>query len=118
MDLVHDLLDARVVDRHGVDMGRVDGIVLSSDAGAALRVVAIEVGPSVLARRISRALGRVVEGLEHALGIDAGRPLRIPMSDVLSIGEVVTVNLAFGETSAANVEERLRRWVRRVPVNS
>jgi sporulation protein YlmC with PRC-barrel domain len=37
MDLVRDLLDKKVVDRNGREMGRVDGIVISIRAGAAPR---------------------------------------------------------------------------------
>ena len=53
MDLVHDLLDKKVVDRNGREMGRVDSIVLDIRAGAPPRVAALEIGPRVLASRIS-----------------------------------------------------------------
>jgi sporulation protein YlmC with PRC-barrel domain len=115
MDLVRDLLDKKVVDRNGREMGRVDGIVLSIRAGAAPRVDAIEVGPRILAGRLRPALGRLVAGLEHALGVDAGRPLRIPFAGILQMEDHVKVDLAFGETSAATVEQRLRRWIGSIP---
>jgi hypothetical protein len=48
---------------------------------------------------------------EHALGIDEGRPLRIPFGDIIEIGDHVKVDLAFGDTAAAALETRLRRWI-------
>jgi sporulation protein YlmC with PRC-barrel domain len=114
MDLVRDLLDKLVVDRHGRELGRVDRVVLDVD-GRSARVVAIEVGPSALAARLSPALGSLVEGIEHALALEQPRPMRIPLSDVLSIGDHVKADVAFGETPASGIERRLRRLVRAIP---
>jgi sporulation protein YlmC with PRC-barrel domain len=118
VDLVRDLLDKRLVDRNGRDMGRVDSIILDARAGGPPRVVALEVGPAVLAHRIRPWFGRIAEGIEHAFGVDAGRPLRIPMGKILAIGEHVKVDLAFGRTPAATVERTLRRWVSLIPGSS
>ncbi len=118
MDLVHDLLDMRVVDRNGREMGRVDSIVIDVRDGAAPRVSAIAIGPAVLANRIHPILGRWVAALEHGFGIDEGRPFRIPFSAILDIEDRVRVDLAFGETAAATVERRLRRWVASLPRSS
>jgi sporulation protein YlmC with PRC-barrel domain len=117
VDLVRDLLDKKVVDRNGREMGRVDSVILDTTDGM-LRVVAIELGPAVLARRLHVMLGRWAESLEHAFGVDAGRPLRIPMTTVLHINDSVRVDLAYGETPAATIEQRLRRWVRNIPGSS
>lgn len=118
MDLVHDLLDKKVVDRNGREMGRVDSIVLDIRAGAPPRVAALEIGPRVLASRISPLWGRIVAGVEHALGIDEGRPLRISIGNLLGIDDHVKVDVAAGQTSAATVEQYLRRWVGRIPGSS
>src|SRR5215212_9904964 len=115
MDLVRDLLDKNVVDRNGREMGRVDSIVLVVGTEKPPCVSAIEVGPAVLADRIGPALGRWVSGLERALGVDEGRPLRIPFAQILDARDHVKVDLAFSETSAATVEQRLRRWVSSIP---
>jgi sporulation protein YlmC with PRC-barrel domain len=115
MDLVRDVLDKRVLDRNGRDMGRVDGIVVLISGDGQPRVTAFELGPSVLAYRIRPLFGRWVAGLEHALGIDEGRPLRIPLDDVLDVDDHVKVDRAFGETSAATIEQRLRRWIAAIP---
>jgi hypothetical protein len=80
--------------------------------------VAIELGPAVLAYRIRPILGRLMSAVERALRIDQGRPLRIPFGDVLSISAHIKVDRAFGETVAAALEHRLRRWVGKLPGSS
>ena len=115
MDLVRDLLDKKVVDRNGRELGRVDAIVLTVADSSPPRVESIEIGPRVLAERVRPMLGRLVAGLEHAFGIDAGRPLRIPFTDILEVHDHVKVDLAFGETAAATIEQRLRRWIGAIP---
>jgi sporulation protein YlmC with PRC-barrel domain len=115
MDLARDLLDTRVVDRHGRDMGRVDEVILDVDERGMLRVAAIELGTATLGRRIAPFLGRWLSGLERALGIDEGRPMRIPFDAILDITDNVKVDFAFGETPAATVEKRVRRVLSSIP---
>jgi sporulation protein YlmC with PRC-barrel domain len=117
MDLVRDLLDKKVVDRHGREMGRVDSIVLDAGGGQP-RIVALEIGPAVVAQRLHPIFGRWISALEHACGVDQDRPLRIPFTDVLTIHDQIKVDRAFGETAAATVEQRLRRWVASIPGSS
>jgi sporulation protein YlmC with PRC-barrel domain len=118
MDLVRDVLDKEVVDRNGREMGRVDRIVLHVREGAPPRVAALEIGPAVLAHRVRPMFGRWVAALEHAFGVDEGRPVHIPVQQVLNITDHVKVDLAFGETAAATIEQRLRRWVGSIPRSS
>ena len=77
MDLVRDLLDKRVVDRNGRDMGRVDRIVLQPRPDEPPRVAAIEIGPSALFDRLNSVLGCVARTLECAFGLADRRPLRV-----------------------------------------
>ena len=118
MDLVRDVLDQKLVDRNGREMGRVDAIVLEMRDGASPRVAAIEGGAAVLAHRIHPIFGRWIAALEYALGIAEGRPLRIPIGDILDFGDEIKVDRAIGETSAATVEQRLRGWVSSIPGSS
>jgi len=115
MDLVRDVLDKEVKDRNGREMGRVDSIVLEIRPGAPPRVSAIELGPAVLAYRVRPIFGRWMAALEHALRVDEGRPLRIPIGEILHFGDHITVDRAFGQTPAARVEQKVRRWVGAVP---
>lgn len=109
MDIARDLQDKKVVDRNGRVIGRVDRVVLAMEAGRPPRVVGIELGLAVLGRRLGRFIGGLSEGLERALGIEAGRPYRIPMTQILSVNDSVKVDVAVGETPAAALEQKLRR---------
>lgn len=118
MNLVRDLLDTLVVDRHGREIGRVDGVVVEIRGNAPPRVAGIEIGPAALAYRVRPLLGRWMRGLEHALGIDAGRPLRIPFGDILDTRDRIKVDRAAGETAALVVEHWSRRWISTLPGSS
>jgi sporulation protein YlmC with PRC-barrel domain len=115
VDLVRDMLDTKVVDRNGRELGRVDSVVLVIPDGGLPRVSAIEIGPAVLARRLSSRLGRWVEGLEHAFGVDEGRPLRIPLDRVIAIDDAIKVDMTFSESPTSTIELFLRQWIRRLP---
>jgi hypothetical protein len=113
--LVRDLLDKAVVDRHGREMGRADRVVLEVRRGSPPRVTAIEVGASALGHRVGRRCGRWTAAFLHAFGVDEGQPLRIHVSQFLGVTADVKVDLAFGQTPAANVERELRRFVSALP---
>ena len=115
MQLVRDLLDKGVVDRNGREMGRVDRVVVERGSGPPPRVVAIEIGPSALAERLGRSLGRWIMGLLHGLDVDEGQPLRVHVSQILGVTDRVKVELAFGETPAASLEHKLRGLIKRIP---
>jgi hypothetical protein len=115
MHLVRDLLDKAVVDRNGREMGRVDRVVLEGGRGSPSRVVAIEVGASALAERVARRFGGWITGLLYGLGIEQGQPLRVRAGEILEVTDTVKVDLAFGETAAANLENKLRRLVKQIP---
>ena len=115
MDLVHDLLDKKVVDRHGRELGRVDSIVAEASGSTAPRVIAIELGLSVLGGRIGPFAGRCGAALERLLGIDAGRPVRIPFSSILDVREHVRVDCVAAEMPTTALERRLRDLVHAIP---
>jgi len=114
LDLARDIEDKQVLDRHGREIGRVDRVILELRADGA-RVVALEVGPAVLAARVSSGLGRWAAGLEKALGIDRGRPLRIPLAEIIDLQPHIRIDREFAHTPAATVEQSLRRWLPRLP---
>jgi len=112
MDLVRDLSDKLVLDRNGREIGRVDRVLLDMRA-APPRVVAFQVGPAVLASRVSPLFGRWVAGLERALGIHRGRPMRIRVAEIIDWSPHVRVDRLFAATPAGVVEDHLRRWLPR-----
>ena len=65
LDLARDVLDKQVVDRDGTKMGRVDGLILELRGDQPPRVVAIEMGFVVLARRVHPRVERWVEKLRR-----------------------------------------------------
>ena len=114
MDLVRDLSDKLVLDRNGREIGRVDRVLLDMSTSPP-RVVGIEIGPAVLAARLSPLLGRWVEGLERALGIDRGRPLRIDVAEIIDRSPHVRVDRLFADTPACLVENQIQRRLPRWP---
>jgi hypothetical protein len=96
-------------------MGRVDGIVLEAGGAGPPRVAAIEIGIAVAAHRVRPFLGRWAAGLERALGVDEGHPVRIPFESIIDIAAHVRVDLAANETAATTLERRLRDIVSSIP---
>jgi sporulation protein YlmC with PRC-barrel domain len=116
VNITRDILDQQVVDRRGQRMGKVDGVILEVREGAPPRVAAIEVGPVTLLRRMHPALAAWTERLLRRYGPRTDGTLRIPWSQVLSIGVDVKVDLVAEGTPARAWEEWLReRVIRRVP---
>jgi hypothetical protein len=115
MELIRDVLDQRVVDRHGHVMGRVDSVVLEVRPDAPPRLAAIELGPAVLAYRVRPVLGRWMAAILHGFGIGEGHPLRIGCGEIVRVDGQITVDLALADTPASAVERRLRAWVRAIP---
>jgi sporulation protein YlmC with PRC-barrel domain len=114
VQVVRDILDKLVVDRNGREIGRVDGIELELTPGRPPRLGAVLIGPIVLGYRLHPALGRLAAAIERALALGPGRPVRVPFDDV-NVGTHVKIGLAAGETAAEAFEQRLRKWVQRIP---
>jgi hypothetical protein len=112
VQLVRDLLDKPVADRNRREMGRVDGIVLEVSPHEPPRVIAIEIGPSVLGHRIHPALGRIIATVEDVSGVGSGRPTRINVAEISRVGETIRVGLTVSERGAYNVENAVRAFWR------
>jgi len=115
VDLVREVLDKSVVDRNGREMGRADGIVLALRDGQPPCVEAILIGPIALGDRLHPAIGRLVRALEKRMRLDARRPVHIDFGDITAVDRNVKVRLAISDTAAEAVEQRLRRWILKVP---
>ena len=113
--IVRDLLDKAVVDRNGREMGRVDGIVLELRTNEPPRLSQVLIGASVLGARVNVAFGRWVHGVEHGVGLGDERPIQIDFAHIDEIGDKVKVDLAVGDTGADSLEQRVRRWVLKIP---
>lgn len=116
LNLVHDVLDAQLVDRRTRKIGRVDSLMLTIADGRPPRVTAILVGGPVRAERIGRwmqllaralrALGRV-----HMRGVSV-----IPFSQVRCIADTIQVDVDGDALEACHLEAWLAdHVVRHIP---
>jgi len=106
MDLMRDLLDSEVVDRHKRDIGRVDGIVAELRPDGPPIVRWIELGGRTKLRRISRFLARWVRRA----------PCRIAWKDIRAMGRTIEVDIDAADLSALHWERWLRdRIIARIP---
>ena len=108
MELGARVLDQQVIDRNGIPMGRVDGIVLEVRAGSAPRVARIVVGGPTLLRRISPTLAQRAERWRTRWGPRERGGVEVPWSKVIKLGIDVKVDLEAEKTPATAWE----RWVR------
>lgn len=115
MDVCRDLLDKQVVDRNGRWLGRVDGVVLERPESEPPRLAAILIGPVALGFRLHPAIGRWMAALERTWGLPKRRPVRIGLEHIVDIGRYVKTDLSSSETDALAVEQKLRRWIARIP---
>ena len=115
MKLVCDVLDEQLVDRHGVRMGKADGIVAELREGAPPRLVAIETGAAVLARLLSPRCERIALAINRRLGVAPPR-YRIPWSLIRDFDVDITLDLDATETPAFAWERWIREHIiRRLP---
>jgi hypothetical protein len=115
--LIRDVLDKLLVDRSGMPVGRVDGIVLLlSGEHSPPRVIQIESGASTLARRWNHQFESVIRWTVRKLGLRWRRPVRIPWHDIDSLGRELQLNVC-GEDSPLLARERWLRdhIIRRIP---
>jgi sporulation protein YlmC with PRC-barrel domain len=97
MDAGRQILDQQLVDRNGVDIGKVDGIVLELRDGAPPRISAILTGGHLFACRLHPRLERWARWLTRRWGPRQPEPLRIPWSKVMKIGVDVKVDIQAAE---------------------
>ena len=117
IELIRDVLDKLLVDRDGIPLGRVDGIVLLLAPNQSRpRVAQIESGLPTLARRLSGRLARALHWVTRKLGGRWPRPVRLPWSRVESLGKELKVNIC-AENSRLLARERWLRdhIIRRIP---
>lgn len=116
LSLVHDVLDAQLIDRRQRKIGRVDSLVLVLEDGRPPRVATILVGGPERARRIGRwavALNRLLRavGRVGTSGVSA-----IPFDQVRCIGDTIALDVDGDELESDHVENWLTdHFVRHIP---
>jgi hypothetical protein len=112
LDLIRDVLDTQVTDREETKMGRVDGLVLELREGQPPRVVAIEMGFVVLARRLHPRLGDWFLRLRRRVHVRKQACYSVPWSQVKDVTVFcVQLDVKAYETPAFDWERRLRDHV-------
>ena len=107
MGLIRDVLDAELVDRNQLRLGKVDGIVAELGPGQPPLLKWIESGWPVKARRLHLRLGEW-----------AARYLptfRIPWDKIRDIGVDTEVDIDGARTRLMSSEKKLRRILTRIP---
>jgi len=93
MEVGRQILDQQLVDKTGLGVGKVDGIMLELRNGAAPRISAVLTGGHLFARRLHPRLERWARRLTRNWGPGKPEPLRIPCSKVMKIGVDVKVDI-------------------------
>ena len=93
MELGRQVLDQQLIDRSGINMGKVDGVMIELRDGLAPRVTAVLTGGHLLARRLHPVFERLAIWLTRRFGPGEMEPLRIPWSKVRKIGVDVQVDI-------------------------
>ena len=107
MDLIRDVLDNQLVDRNQRRMGKIDGIIVEFRPAEPPRLKCIEVGWATKARRLHPLLARWISRWSH--------PYRIPWTKIRDVGVDVEVDVDANETPLLRYEQRLRRWLTKLP---
>ena len=106
VSLVRDVLDAQVLDRNDVAMGKVDGIALELRDGAPPRIAYLELDGPCAWRRLGERFGRWAR---RAARRWRGAPYRFAWSQVRELTIHVALDVDAEETPAFALE----RWLRR-----
>jgi sporulation protein YlmC with PRC-barrel domain len=114
IDLVRDVLDTGVLDRHGEVMGKVDGIVLELSEDGTMRVAYLEIDVAEGWRRLSPRVAGWMASIER-LWRGAEVTYRVPWSQVRGVGIDVELDVDARETPVFELERWLRRFIRRIP---
>jgi hypothetical protein len=107
MDLIRDVLDNQLVDRHQRRIGKIDGIVIRIPESGPPKLAFIETGMVTKAQRIHPRLARWIGRWSS--------PFRISWRKVRDIGVDVEVDLDADETPLLDLENRLARALKKVP---
>jgi hypothetical protein len=111
--LIRDLLDAPLRDRNQRRIGRVDGVLLEVRGNRPPRVVAMEVGPLTLVRRLHPRLARWLRAFAIRCLPVSLRSVRFPLTLFHDIGVDIELDVD-SETDPRLL--RLEKWLRRTIV--
>lgn len=116
MKLVRDVLDKKLIDSDGCEVGRVDGIILELPASGPPRLVRLEMGGEILAERVAHFLVRPVRWLARRFSPRHEPIVSIDWKHVKRMGRDLHLDLRASETEALAWEHWLaERFIGRIP---
>jgi hypothetical protein len=110
MHLIRDVLDKQLVDHRHDPLGMADGILVELRGDLPPRVVAVECGLPVLARRIHPRLERIVRAIGRRFGVNRGKTVRFAWSRVKRHEVEIELSGVDADHAASTEWER---WLRR-----
>lgn len=119
MHIVRDVLDKKLIDNEGCEVGRVDGIVLQFPENGPPRMVRLEIGGEILAERVSHWMIRPVRWLAKHFGPRRPAIISIDWKHVKRMGRDLHLDIHADETDALAWEHWLaERFISRIPGGS
>jgi hypothetical protein len=116
LNIVHDVLDAQLVDRRKRKIGRVDDLVLELNESGPPRVSRILVGGPVRAARVGPWMVQLERGLRSLGRVRRAGVSAIPFAAVRCIAETIEVDVEGDELDADHLEAWLAvHVVSRIP---
>ena len=114
--LVHDVLDAQLLDRSCEKIGRVDELLLELRDDAPPRVSMLLIGGPARAARVGRWMTWIHRRVHAAFGKRDDQVSRIPFDAVRRIADVIELDVDAGSLPSGHLERWLsERVVCRIP---
>ena len=116
MHIVRDVLDKKLIDCDGREVGRADGIVLEFPQNGPPRMIRIEIGGEILAERVAHSLIRPVRWLARHFGPRRPGIISIDWKHVKRMGRDLHLDLHADDTDALAWEHWLaEKFISRIP---
>ena len=116
MHIVRDVLDKKLIDRNGCEIGRVDGIRLEFPENGQPRMTHIQIGGEILAARVAHWLVKPTRWIAERFGPRRVRTVSIEWKHVKRMGRDLKLDIDADSTEALAWEHWLaERFVGRIP---
>jgi sporulation protein YlmC with PRC-barrel domain len=102
--LVRDVMDKKLIDREGCQIGRVDGLAMHVGEHSQPRITHIKIGGSTPWMRLHPLLARLSHRLGQLWGPKRGEPVRIPWSRIVTVGRDIKLDVEGRKTGAIDWE--------------
>lgn len=116
IQLVHDVLDAQLVDRHKDNIGRVDALTIELRDGRPPRVATILIGGPARARRIGTWAEWLSRRLRAVLRVRREGVDRIPFRTMRCLSDTIQLDVDRRDLESQHIEDWLAdRVICRIP---